>query len=170
MYADLGYTFQFGKRSLRLGGTYTYATGDKDPTDGRIQTFDSLFPDPFIFHGRTFVVGGTNIQDFTFKIRGNFWKGGLVELNYHNLHLTEPRDALYDGAAFRPLRRDLPGRAGRYLGHEIDFQVTHAFHDNFSVSGGVFLFQPEDFFNRTGNANRADDLTRNFFLMVRVGF
>ena len=75
---------------------------------------------------------------------------------------------MYDAASFRPSRRDPTGRAGKFLGHEVDFQVTHTFHENLSVSGGAFFFEPGEVYRKTGN--RSDDLTRNFFIMVRVGF
>jgi len=165
----VGYTIPFWNwRSVRLGAHYTIASGDNNPTDGKIETFDSLYPDPFIFHGRTFAVAGTNIKDITGAADIKLWRGGVIEMRYHNLSLQQSRDAVYDAASFRPSRRDPTGQAGKFLGHEMDFQVTHTFHENLSVSGGAFFFEPGEVYRKTGN--RGDDLTRNFFVMVRVGF
>ena len=166
--ANLGYTIPFNWRSLRLGGAYTLASGDRDPNDGIIQTFDSLFPDPFIFHGKLFVVAGLNMQDITAKARAIPWRNGIVELDYHRLHLTEERDALYDASTFRASRRDPTGQSGKDLGHAIDLQITHKFHENLLITGGAFMHQPGSFFRKTGNGG--DDFSRNFFVMVRVGF
>lgn len=166
--AELGYTIPIGWRSVRLAVKQSLISGDHDPGDGEQETFDPLFADPFEHLGKILAVDGRNINQFGAKLHARVWRSGLIELDYFRFRLLEERDALYQSVNGRPLRRDPTGRAGSDVGQELDLQVTHRFHENLSVSGGVFLFQPGRLFEKSGN--RGDDTARNIFLMVRVGF
>jgi hypothetical protein len=166
--ANLGYTIPFGWRNLRIGGAYTLASGDGRPGDSRIDRFDSFFPDPFIFHGKLFVAAGVNLVDYTAKLRSVAWRNGLIEIDYHRLYLQQSRDAMFDAASFTAARRDPTGDSGKDLGHAIDIQLTHKFHENLLLTGGAFMHQPGHYFTRTGS--KGDDFARNYFMMVRVGF
>ncbi|HYG74782.1 MAG TPA: alginate export family protein [Planctomycetota bacterium] len=166
--ANLGYTIPINWRTVRLGVAYGLSSGDARPDDGRTERFDSLFPDPFIFHGRLFVAAGVNLEDYTAKIRATPWRGGLVEIEYHRLFLQQSRDFMFDAASFTGTRRDPTGRAGKDVGHAIDVQITHKFHENLLVTGGAFMHEPGHRFTHVGN--RGSDFARNYFVMVRVGF
>ena len=166
--ANLGYTIPFGWRNLRVGGAYTLASGDSRPGDGRMDRFDSFYPDPFIFHGKLFVAAGVNLQDITAKLRSVAWRNGLIEIDYHHLSLQQSRDAMFDAASFTAARRDPTGNSGKDLGHAIDVQLTHKFHENLLLTGGAFMHQPGHYFTTTGS--KGDDFARNYFVMVRVGF
>jgi len=166
--ANLGYTIPFGWRSLRLGAAYGLSSGNARPDDGKTERFDSLFPDPFIFHGKLFVAAGVNLEDYTAKIKATPWRNGVIEIDYHRLHLQQSRDFLFDAASFSGTRRDPAGNSGKDVGHAIDIQITHKFHENLLVTGGAFMHQPGHFFTHTGT--QGDDFARNFFVMVRVGF
>ncbi|HYF49246.1 MAG TPA: alginate export family protein [Planctomycetota bacterium] len=166
-YAELGYTLPLDWRTVRFAFAYSVASGDENPDDGRTQTFDPLFGDQFKFHSKLLVAGARNLEDINPKVHFRVWRGGLIEIDYHIFYLNQAKDAFY-AANGRPSRRNVSGQGGRNAGREFDFQVTHTFHENLSVTGGVFLFQPGRLFDQSGN--RGDDLARSFFVMVRVGF
>ena len=166
--ANLGYTIPFNWRNLRIGAAYTLSSGDARPGDNRTDRFDSFFPDPFIFHGKLFVAAGVNLEDITAKLRSVAWRNGLIEIDYHRLYLQQSRDAMFDAASFQPARRDPTGASGKDIGHAIDVQITHKFHENLLITGGAFMHQPGHYFTTTGS--KGDDFARNYFMMVRVGF
>ena len=166
-FGTVGYTQPFGWRSLRMALQYSQSSGDKDPRDGISQTFDPLFADQFRFHGKLLVAGPKNLEDLSVRIQARLWRGGLLEIDHHTYHLLQATDAFYQ-ANGRPLRRNLRGQGGREAGREIDFQITHSFHENLSISGGLFLFDPGRLFSRSGN--RGDDNASSVFFMVRTSF
>jgi hypothetical protein len=165
--AELGYVKNFNWRALRFAFAYTQASGDKNPTDGSSQTFDTLWGDQFSFHGKLLVAGPKNLIDYNPKLQAKLWRNGLIELDYRIFRLQQSKDAFYQ-ASSSALRRDKTGRAGRDAGREFDVQITHNFHENLSLSGGAFLFEPGNLFKRTGN--KGNDLARSFFVMVRTSF
>ena len=67
----------------------------------------------------------------------------------HNFWLASPRDALYNPAGL-PLRQDLSGKAGSFVGNEVDLLVSAQVtpHTNFTV-GWSKLFAGR-FIERTG--------------------
>ena len=117
--------------------------------------------------GKILLTGPKNLQDLVPKFRARAWRNGLIELDCHFFRLDQARDAYYL-ANGNPLRRDPTGRSGTDGGREVDLQITHKFHENLTVTGGVFSFQPGAFFERAGNQH--DSNVRNVFIMVRAGF
>lgn len=166
--AHLGYTIPLGWRTLRIGGAYTLASGERDPNDGRIDQFETLWPDPFLFHGKLLVAGGINIEDITGSFRARVWRGGQIDLDWHHLRAQTPKGPVIDVASFAPLRRDPTGNAGREVGDEMNLHITHKFHENLSIGGGVFIFFPGRFMRETGGG-RADP-ARNIFFTTRISF
>lgn len=167
-FAQVGYTFKMGWwRTLRVAGQYSRDSGDKDPRDGISNTFDPLFGDQFRFHSKLLVAGPKNLEDFGPRVTAKVWKGGSLEFDYHFFRLDHATDAFYQ-ANGRPLRRSVTGRGGREAGTEFDFQATHAFNENLSISGGMFLFDPGRLFKSTGT--RTADNATSFFFMVRTNF
>lgn len=167
-FATVGYTWKMGWwRTLRLAAQYSRSSGDKDPRDGISQTFDSLFADQFRFHSKLLAAGNKNLEDLAARLTAKVWNGGTLEIDYHLFRLDKATDAFYQ-ANGTALRRSLAGRGGREAGTEFDFQATHAFHENLSISGGVFIFDPGRLFKSTGN--RGNDNATSFFFMVRTSF
>ena len=167
-FAQLGYTFKMGlERTLRLALQYSESSGDKNPHDGSSQTFDPLFGDRFLFHGKLLAFGDRNLDDLAARLKAKVWRGGTIELDYHWFKLNQAADAIYQ-ADGQINRVDPTGRGGRDIGRGLDTQVTHTFHENLSVSGGVFLYEPGRIFKRTGSHGAGD--ASSLFFMVRTNF
>jgi len=164
---QVGYTLPMLWRWVRFAFDYSLASGDKDPTDRRQETFDTLFGDQFGFRSKFLLAAEKNLEDLNPKFAARAWRGGMIELDYHHFELMQARDGFYASNG-TVLRRDKSGNAGRYAGQEIDLQITHAFNDNLSLSGGAFMFMPARLFSQSGN--HGDSFARNYFLMLRIGF
>jgi len=58
-----GYTLDFAYKP-RVGAEYTFASGDADPSDNKVQTFDPLYPFQHAFQGYQDIFAWKNGHDF----------------------------------------------------------------------------------------------------------
>lgn len=153
---DGGYTFAPVAWKPRLGAGFDWASGDKKPNDGRVQTFDQLFPLAHTYFGFIDLIGRQNITavnanlsawPIADKVRVASW--------YHAFWLTDDRDAMY-GAAGNAVRRDRAGNSGKEIGHELDLIVSWKVDVHSSVLFGYAHFWDSDFIIRTGSSEDAD--------------
>ncbi len=105
-----GYTFSNFWATPRLGAEYIYSSGDDNPTDGKHETFDSLFPTKHKFLGYMDFVSLQNIQD----VRGIFqlkpWSRMTFAVEGHGFWLADTRDSFYNaGGAPRGVFGATPG-------------------------------------------------------------
>jgi hypothetical protein len=86
----LGHTFAGQRFTPRLFAEYNYASGDHNPTDRRIGTFDQLFPSGHDLYGLTDQAGWKNIQHIRtgaeIKPRTNW----TVSTKYNSYWLADP--------------------------------------------------------------------------------
>ncbi len=152
-HARVGYTFDAPWKP-RVAAEFSYASGDRDPTDGKIETFDNLFTSPTVDYGRMNLVSWQNLLDYqlTFGVKPR--KCLSLWVDYHYFTLASDTDAWY-WFNMRPQRRDATGRAGRELGHEIDLMARWQVSKNCDVFCGYAFFFPGAFLDRTGTADNA---------------
>lgn len=148
---DGGYTFEKAAWSPRLGAGFDWASGDRNPFDRQVGTFDQLYPLGHTYFGFLDLVGRQNITAGNInlsawpvpkKVKAGIW--------YHAFYLSHERDALYN-AAGGVVRRDATGLSGKEIGHEVDMTVSwkvgrhsdllvgwsHLWDGNFIVDTGV---------------------------------
>jgi hypothetical protein len=106
---------------------YDYASGSNNPNVGTDNTFNQLFPFGHYYLGWADVVGRQNIHDVNFSVTMYPTKWMTLWFQQHNFWLASAKDALY-GPGGVALRRDPTGRAGNYVGSEVDTIVN--FHLN----------------------------------------
>lgn len=134
LHLELGYQFDSRWAPLVLL-QYDRATGDEDPTDARIERFNTLFGARRFDFGPTGIYGiaaRSNIESpgirVTFRPAPR-WQGMLA---YRALHLTAPRDA-WIGAGWR----DAAGAAGDSIGRHLEGSFTwEAIPDRLSIETG----------------------------------
>jgi len=81
--------YRLGSRfSPEFGFEYDYATGDGDPTDGRSEEFNNLFPTNHLHYGFADYMGWRNMQDFKPYLALQFRPGVRAELAYHRFLLA----------------------------------------------------------------------------------
>jgi hypothetical protein len=133
---------------LRLSAEYNYASGDRDPHDGRRQTFDQLYATAHDKYGLTDQVGWRNLHDVRVGWEAKPVPALTVWSNYHNWWLASARDALYAGnSSVLAVRPD--GSAGAHVGQEIDLQAMNTFSKHLQLGAGVGHIFPGEFLKRT---------------------
>lgn len=152
---DGGYTIDVVARP-RLGAGFDWASGDRNPTDGSVQTFDQLFPLGHAFLGYLDLVGRQNITATNVNLSA--WpvkekvKGAIA---WYWFWLAHERDALYaaNGAI---VRRDATGRSGKEVGSELDVTLQWKIDVHSTLLLGWSHFWDADFIQDTGASENAD--------------
>lgn len=148
--ADGGYTFGETPWKPRIGAGIDWASGDKNPFDRKVETFDSLFQAGHKYFGYIDLIGRQNVLDIyanvmttpiTDKVKTETW--------YHCFWLDSDTDALYNVAGV-PGRRDRSGHSGTELGQELDITVTWTLDVHSSILIGYSHFWDGTFIRRTG--------------------
>ena len=123
LHSQIGYTISSARTTPRLLLEYNFASGDRDPADGRHGTFDQLFPTNHYKYGIADRVGWRNMHNVRAGVGANLTRRLNVQLDYHSFWLASRRDALYNvGGA--PVARIAAGAPSRHVGQELDFYST----------------------------------------------
>jgi hypothetical protein len=134
----------FSALAWRASTEFNYASGDRNPADGRRGTFDQLYPTPHDKYGLADQVGWRNIRHVRAGVEFVPIKGLPVVANYHTWWLNEKRDGLYNaGGAL--LARVAAGAQSAHVGHEIDVQATRALTPQLQLAAGYAHILPGAF-------------------------
>lgn len=140
----LGHTWK-SRFKPRFFTEYNYASGDNNPKDGTVETFNVLYPSTHLKWGETDQVGWSNIHD----VRGGFeivpatnW---TASTNYHSYWLANIHDGLYTANGSVAIPRVSKGTAGRWVGQEADVQASRKFHSGLELGAGVGHIFPGTF-------------------------
>jgi len=153
---DGGYTFAKAPWNPRLGAGFDFATGDDDPNDGSVGTFDQLFPLGHKYLGFLDLIGRQNITAVNVNLSA--WpvaKKVKAAAAFHAFWLTEEKDALYN-AGGAPTRRDPTGDSGREIGTELDLTVAWKIDPHQSILLGYSHFWDSNFIINTGKSEDPD--------------
>lgn len=151
-----GYTFAPVAWKPRLGAGFDWASGDEEPFDRQVETFDQLFPTGHKFFGFLDLIGRQNVTAANVNLSG--WPIAdkvRVATWYHAFWLNDDHDALY-GVGGAAGRRDRTGRSGTEIGHEFDLTVTWKLDVHSSVLLGYSHFWDSDFIQHSGVSEDAD--------------
>jgi len=163
--ATLGYTFDLPWKP-RLGIEADWASGDKDPTDGKHGTFDPLFPFQHYYQGFADIFAFKNGRDLMGSIKVAPTETLSVQADVHGFWLVEERDAWYN-AAGGVTRRDATGNSDSRVGTEVDLHARLAAGKWVKFWGGWSHFFPGGFVKDTPGTDRGMDW---FFLQMTVDF
>lgn len=141
---------------VRTFGEYNYASGDSSSTDGARGTFDQLYPTGHDKLGLSDQVGWRNIHNVRAGVEVRPASKWLVAGSYHSWWLASATDALYS-ASGAVVARSAAGIAGRYVGQEIDGQISYTYSPQLQIGGGYAHVIPGDFLKNTtpGRSYRA---------------
>lgn len=140
----IGYTFADLAWRPRVGVEYNLGSGDKDPTDGRNQSFYNLFPTNHPHYGYIDAVSWRNARNYALSFKAYPMKDLMLKMDLWNFRLKEARDALYS-AGGKVTRRDATGNSGKDAGQEIDLLVQYKLDQHWSFLGGYSYFIAGDF-------------------------
>jgi len=124
-----------GAGAVKLTSEYNFASGDKNPTDGRRGTFDQLYPTGHDKLGLADQVGWRNTHHLREGFEFTPVTATPITVNYQTWWLAEKTDGLYaangNRIAFVP-----GGAADSHVGQEIDFQVARPLTPQLQLAGG----------------------------------
>jgi hypothetical protein len=154
---------------LRIAAEYAYASGDRDPNDGRLNTFDPIFPFGHAYHGHMDLVLWSNIHAFSVQLTSGMPKPIEwleLHLDGHLFWLDKTKDAWY-ALSKTPTRRDPTGVAASDLGSEVDvYAQVRLWKNRIFVWTGFSQFFTAEYVRDTG---KSED-QRWAFLMVEFNF
>lgn len=93
-----GYTLTNSAWQHRLGFTYSYASGDKNPTDQTSQTFQNLFATTHLHYGYMDLNSLQNLHDYRFTYSFKPLVNLSFSLDYHLHRLARTSDSWYNVA------------------------------------------------------------------------
>ena len=129
----------------RIHAEHEYASGDPDPSDNRVSTYDSLFAARRLHLGLNNLIGRRNIRSWQTGLETRPAQNLRLRLDLHGFWVASRRDAIYvpDGTIAVPAP---PGGAtGAHAGDEIDFTVLWSPLPYWELDAGAMRFFSGDF-------------------------
>jgi hypothetical protein len=142
----------------RLFFEYNYASGDSDPTDGNIETFQNLFPSNHKFYGYMDLFSWQNLHNPELSLKAKPCKQVGLEADFHGFWLADTNDAWYRANGITKVRPITPASrsASSYVGSEIDLLVTYQPVKFLNIWAGYSHFFAGDYLSATGPSDDAD--------------
>jgi len=143
----LGYTFACDW-SPRVSVEWTWASGDEDPADGELGTFNPLFPFGHSYQGFLDIFAWRNGHDLALRLDARPDEAWSFQVAVHGFWLDEEADSWY-GAAGTPIRT-FPAAGDRFVGVEIDLSAKYRIAENVLLWFGYSHFFAGDFVEESG--------------------
>lgn len=161
---DMGYVFENVKFKPSINLKNDFVSGDKNNGDGKLQTFNPLFPRGGYF-GSNPQVGPVNLIDLhpyaTMEILSN--------LTFQTDAIFNWRYSLNDGV-YRPSGQFLmAGNTSekRYIGTSFLANLTYSFNKHIAFTGGIHYFKTGEFLNEV-IPNSKDGMFVNSRLTLKI--
>jgi len=143
-----GYRFDKVWFHPRLFGQYDYASGDKNPSDGLHQTFDTMYPTAHDRFGMSDQFGWQNIVAERGGVTLEPRRRWTVTAQYLGFWLASANDSLYNTSG-GSIVRDATGRSGTHIGNEADAYSWFELNRHVNVGFGVGHIKPGEFLRAT---------------------
>ena len=153
-HADVSYEWDAPwKPKLTLLGNI--ASGDRNPNDGEINTFDPLYGTTHGPYGLIDFLRLQNMREIAVTATVNPTKKLKLYSGLHQFWLDSRTDSWYNtrGSSYA---QDPTGQSGRDLGQEIDFTATYKLTANAEVEGGYAHFFDGRFADKNGRPDPAN--------------
>lgn len=167
---DAGYTFDQYACEPRIGAAFDWASGDENPFDGKVGTFNQLFPFGHYYLGWMDLIGRQNINAVNVNLTA--WavpKKVKTAIYYHTFWLNAERDFLYN-AGGGPTLRDASGRAGEQVGQELDLTVAWKLDRHSNLLFGYSHFWNNSFVHGVLGPVPGDDDPDLFYVQYQYKF
>lgn len=150
---ETGYTFSHAPLKPRIALSANVASGDKDPNDGKLQTFNPLFPRGNYF-SEDATLGPRNFFNLHPFVTLQLTDAFTLTTDVNFFWRLEKGDGIYtpSGAI---LREPQPG-AGRYVGTAASANLTWQITPYLEASAIYTRFEPGAFLDDTGAAKPLD--------------
>ena len=166
-----GYTWTQAFGSPRLGLEYSYSSGDQDPTDGKSQTLDNLFPTNHKHYGTMDFFSWRNLHDPRISLSLKPVKKLTCSVDYHGFWLADTHDYFYpqSGAGRSKLGYGRNAGYNSFVGSEIDVELNYAFANWLGFRGGYGHFFPGSYVESSKQAYGTTSADW-FYLQATVSF
>ena len=144
-----GYTLASLRGKPRFFTGYDYASGDRNPTDGRHGAFDTMYPTAHDRFGTSDQFGWQNIMAARGGVTVVPHRRWSVTAQYLDFWLASATDALYNTSGGAVLR-DVTGKSGTHIGNEVDGYTWYEINREVQVGVGIAHVFPGEFINRAG--------------------
>ena len=152
---SVGYNWLETAWKPRLGLQYDYASGDSNADDGKVGTFQNLFPTNHLYYGYMDLFAWQNLHNPSLRFSVEPGSQLKLMLDYHAFWLADTSDAWYRANQTTTVRPITPG-ASSQAGSELDFTVQWQAHEHLAVQAGYSHFFADDYLGDTGAADDAD--------------
>jgi len=166
---DGGYTFKHPWKP-RIGAGFSYTSGDHDPFDGKVNTFNQLFTFNDVCIGILDLIGRQNLTRGYVTV--DLWPIPdklMVAVYLHRYWLSAAEDAYYNAGAV-PILRDLYGSSGVELGTELDLWIEWHLNRHASVAVGYSHFWDDNYVHTRVGTVTGDDDPNLLLLQFRYRF
>ncbi|MCE1246941.1 MAG: alginate export family protein [Firmicutes bacterium] len=160
------YTFNRTPWKPTVGFNFDYFSGDSNPNDGVMHTFDDFYQRNQNFLGNIGLIGPKNVKDFGILATVQPHPDWFASANYHFFTLDKPQDAWY-GISGRPIFWDPKGRSGIDMGRELDTYIRYK-KKIWDIYVGYCVMNPGEFI-KNSNKGRTDP-AQYFYFQVENKF
>ncbi|WP_160810556.1 alginate export family protein [Nitrosomonas sp. HPC101] len=157
--SDTGFTFDGVPWSPRLGLKANIASGDGNPADGKLRTFNLLYPNTTYFSEAS-LLSPANIMDLQPTLTLRPVRGLTFVLSWNFLWKHQKEDAVYTSSP--PVIPETIG-TGRYIGDQIKLEGSYRLNPQWEVRAAAVHF-------RVGSALTQAGGTDVSFLMTSLAF
>lgn len=161
---QLGYAFKETAGKPRVYVNLDYASGDDDPLDTTVGTFNQVFPLGHAYLGFIDIIGRQNIIDWSFGLSATPVGKLALKVDVHNFWRASANDALYN-AGGGLVRGGLAGTSER-VGSEVDFTAAYPVNRYLALTAGYSFFAPGSFIDESG----ASDTNHFVYGMIQTTF
>ena len=154
-YAILGYSIPKVPLQPRLLIQYDYASGDDTLKDGKVGTFDQLYPSNHDVFGLSDLFGWRNIVQQRAGVEVKPMNHLGVTFDFRNLYLANGNDSLYGSAGSVLVKTPAAGALHRDIGQEPDLLAQYAVRENITVGAGYGYLFAGRFLTENSSGSRA---------------
>lgn len=149
-----GYTFKGLAWQPRVGFEFDYGSGDSDASDGKMETFDNLYPTNHLFYGFIDFISLQNLNNYRYQFNVKPTKKLKLEADLHLIYLDTVKDSYY--SVGRGVVRTATSSVDAHLGNEIDLTADYKLNDYTNIAVGYSHFFAGDYLRETGADDDAD--------------
>jgi alginate export protein len=151
--SDTGYTFKSLPLQPRLGLRAEINSGDRNPNNSNLQTFNALYPRASYF-GEIATIGPANLTDLHPALDLHFPHGVTFTLDWDWFWRENSQDGVYSPGG--GLLRASTGSSARYVGNQIETQVAWQINRHLSLVANYTHFFAGTFLQQTGPSQDID--------------
>jgi hypothetical protein len=154
-YANLGYSIPRLRFKPRLLIQYDYASGDDTLKDGKVGTFDQLYPSNHDVFGLVDLFGWRNIVQQRAGVETKPMNHLSMLLDFRDLYVANGNDSLYSATGAVLVKTPKTGALHRDVGLEPDLSAKYDVRENITVGAGYGYLFAGRFLTENSTGDRA---------------